>query len=96
MITKQMGLFDNPRPPAPRDPSVAPAARPRLMRQAVAILQMLRTGPQTARDLTAITHRFGGRIYDLRKAGCHIDTDVEQKTGVSTYMLIHEPEGLTP
>lgn len=93
--SRQLGLFDGPiRPVKPADPNVEPAAVPRLSRQARAVLLMLRSGPCSARALSTITHRFGGRLYDLRRAGCDIHTDYDAATGAATYTLRHEPEGL--
>jgi hypothetical protein len=92
--TVQRSLFDAPRPVEPADPNVAPEARPRLTRQARVILEMLRGGPCLGSELAKVTHRFGGRIYDLRKAGCAIRCDHLPETGVATYCLVHEPDGL--
>ena len=93
--TKQLGLFDgHPRPVEPRDPNVAPEARPRLSRQSRAILMTLRAGPRSGGTLAVITHRFGARIWDLRKAGCAIDCDHDPASGRAIYTLRHEPEGL--
>lgn len=95
MSTRQLGLFDTPaRPVAPADPNVKPEAVPRLTGQSRAILAMLRAGPRTGSELATITHRFGGRLYDLRRAGCAIDCDLDHRTGVATYTLTHEPENI--
>lgn len=97
MVTKQLGLFglfDIPKPVVPADPNVAPEAVPRLSRQSRAILELLRERPRTGESLCAITHRFGGRLYDLRKAGCTIKTAHNPVLGTSVYTLLHEPEGL--
>lgn len=56
---------------------------------------MLREKPRTGSELAAITHRFGGRVHDLREIGCVIDCDYKPKTGVAIYTLQHESEGLT-
>jgi hypothetical protein len=96
LTTKQLGLFDAPAPPVPAaDPNVAPGARKRLSRQCRIILMMLRGRPRDGSELAAITHRFGGRLHDLRRVGCVIGCDYRPRTGVSTYTLLHEPEGLT-
>lgn len=93
--TVQGSLFDSPpRPAEPRDPKVAPEARPRLSRQSRSILLTLRAGPMTGSSLALITHRFGARIWDLRKAGCSIDCDHDPASGRAIYTLRHEPEGL--
>jgi hypothetical protein len=93
--TVQQGLFDAPRPIEPCDPNVHPDARPRLSRQARQILDRLREEPATNVELSDITHRFGGRLYDLRKAGCVIEkTYQDHRSGLVIYALKHEPEGL--
>jgi hypothetical protein len=83
-------------PIEPRDPSVEPVARPRLGRQSLAVLERLREGPATNVELASISHRFGGRLYDLRRAGCVIATQQDHPSGIAIYTLKHEPEGLTP
>ncbi len=55
---------------APQDPRVGSEDAARLSAQALKILELLRQGPQTnvflARD---VSHRFGGRLHDLRALG---------------------------
>jgi hypothetical protein len=94
--TVQRSLFDAPRPVEPADPNVTPEARPRLTRQAREILEYLR-GHQfrTNVGLAGITHRFGARLYDLRRAGCVIRCEQDHATGMARYYLEHEPEGLS-
>jgi hypothetical protein len=83
-------------PIEPRDPSVEPVARPRLGRQSLAVLERLREGPASNVELASISHRFGGRLYDLRRAGCTVVIDSnDHASGVVVYRLAHEPEGLT-
>lgn len=94
MTTRQLGLFDAPRSVAPRDPHVNPEAAPRLSGQSRAILAMLRERPRTGAELATVTHRFGGRLYDLRRAGCTIDCDLNHRSGVATYTLTHDPGDL--
>jgi hypothetical protein len=94
MTTKQLPLFDIPKPIVPADPNVAPEAVPRLSRQARTILDLLREMPRSNVDLATVTARYGGRIYDLRKAGCRITTSHDPRSGLSLYNLTHEPEGL--
>lgn len=94
-MEKQLGFFAAVREIPPKDPNVKPDSVPRLSRQSKAVLLALRGGDQVpARTLSQITHRFGGRVYDLRQAGCLIDVIVDHKTGESWYQLMHEPEGL--
>jgi hypothetical protein len=84
-------------PVEPRDPNLDRAARPRLGRQSLAVLDRLREGLASNIDLARITHRFGGRLYDLRKAGCTIViVSNDHRSGVVVYRLAYEPEGLAP
>jgi hypothetical protein len=84
----QPTLFDAPPAIPPRDPRVAPAAVARLSAQSAAVLERLRRGPATNTELAAITHRFGARLYDCRKAGYDIRiTANDHATGLVTYAL---------
>ncbi len=75
----------------PRDPNVPEAAKPRLSRQSVEILKRLLEGPATNQDLTKVSHRFGARIYDLRKAGYAIECyDEDHASGLAWYRLSQE------
>lgn len=70
------------------DPNVEAEAKPRLTRQAWAVLQRLQQGPATNVELIAIAQRFGARIHDLRKAGYEIErTSVDVAAGVYGYEL---------
>lgn len=95
-MTRQLSLFDRPhRPVEPADPNVSPEGRPRLSRQCREVLDRLREESATNAELADITHRFGGRLYDLRKAGCVIEkTFQDHRTGLVIYELKYEPEGL--
>lgn len=80
-------LFDPPIPPV--DPNVNPIDAPRLSRQAETILGLLRDGPKLNTELAAVSHRFGGRIHDLRRAGFKIVTvPLADGTGRVTYRLV--------
>ena len=75
-----------------RDPTVHPDEAPRLNAQSLAILERLRTGPATNRDLAAIALNYRARVSDLRGVGYVIDVrDRNRKTGESTYVLVSEP-----
>jgi hypothetical protein len=91
-------IFPDPHhlPIEPRDRNVQPEARPRLSRQSREVLERLRKGPASNADLAAITHRFGGRIWDLRKARCVIQTEQDARSGLATYTLKYLPDGLIP
>jgi len=69
------------------DPHVAPEDKPRLQSHSERILAMLMDRPQTNRDLLAVTHRFSGRIEDLRKAGHLIRTE-KLGGGLFRYRLV--------
>jgi hypothetical protein len=65
----QLNLFDS--PPATRpDPELE--RRDSLRND---VLDRLRRGPAHSYELVAITHRFGARIEELRKAGHAIDAE---------------------
>jgi len=79
----------------PKDPNIREAAKPRLSRQSREVLQRLREGPASNRELATIALRFGGRLWDLRKAGCNIATESHNhETGEVWYRLAFEPAGL--
>lgn len=80
----------------PRDPNVSEAARPRLSRQCLAILERLKQGPATNLELAGLgILKYTGRISDLRAAGCVILIDAQDhRTGRTLYRLESYPEGL--
>lgn len=55
-----------------RDPSVTVDEQPRLSAQCQQMLDRLRYGPATNRDLAEIGLKYTGRISDLRAAGYRI------------------------
>jgi hypothetical protein len=77
--------------PPVRDPNLASVAVCRVSRQALAVLDRLRRGPATNRELLDVAIRYGSRIHDLRKAGYTIDKQEDHKTGLTTYKLVGEP-----
>lgn len=77
-------------PPPVRDPNLASVAVARVSRQALAVLDRLRQGPATNRELLDVAIRYGSRIHDLRKAGYKIDKHEDHKTGLTTYKLVGE------
>lgn len=79
---------EDPPPVATCNPTVQEADIPRLGRQHHAILAMLRKGPATNVELSAIGQRFGGRIHELRQAGYAILREQEGR-GLYRYTL-HE------
>lgn len=74
-MTGQLQLDVTP-PPEPLplpDQRVEAEARPRLGKQCLAILRRLQEGPATGEELQRIAHRYGARIWDLkRRAGYDI------------------------
>ena len=93
-MTRQLGFFESIRQIPPRDSHLAECEKPRLGRQAKRILDRLREAPASNSDLAVITPRYGGRLWDLRKAGCVIATEaVDRANGIFVYRLTHEPQG---
>jgi hypothetical protein len=73
----------------PADPRVCPIDAPRLGKQSAAILAMLREGPRTNVELARVTHRFGARIHDARRAGFRIETKARgDGSGLVDYRLV--------
>ena len=81
----QRGLFD------PSDPHVHPDAVPRLAGQNAAILERLRAGPATNRELAGMALNYRARISDLRALGHEIlCVDQDHKSGLAFYRLVGE------
>lgn len=75
-------------PPPARDHNLARAAIPRVSRQALQVLELLRRGPATNRELLSVAIRYGSRIHDLRKAGYRIEIVAkDDASGLTTYQL---------
>lgn len=70
----------------PIDPNVNPHDRPRLSTQAQAILDRLRSGPATNKELAQIALKYTSRISDCRAAGHKIEV-VAKDGGTVTYRL---------
>lgn len=79
-------LFDVAHPLHPRDPSVAAADAPRLTGQNAAILERLKSGPETNLTLARISLKYTSRLSDLRKHGHRIRCD-RLGGGVCLYTL---------
>lgn len=93
-MEQQWDLFDADGEPRklPGD-SPAVAERKRLTRQATRVLELLREGPKTNMELVPITMRFGARIFEMRRRGFVIDTDViDRAAGLVLYTLRKEPD----
>jgi hypothetical protein len=62
--------------------------KPRLSRQCRLILERLRQGQATGKELCAIAQKYTGRISDLRKSGYQIDKiHQNHRTGLTIYAL---------
>lgn len=66
-----------------------PVMRPRLSQQCERILDRLRQGPATNRELAALALKYTGRISDLKAAGYRIECFEQDKlTGLTKYRLV--------
>ena len=93
MTTYQMPLFDAPKPIIPCDPSVSKEDVPRLTGQNKEILNALKEGPKSNRELAQIALKYTSRNSDLRDAGCVIEASKKNR-GLVIYTLKHVPAGL--
>ena len=73
----------------PTDPQVRDSVQePRLSAQSVAILERLKIGPATNKELAGIALNYRARISDLRAAGYVIElADYKDETGAGLYEL---------
>lgn len=67
--------------------AVDPVARPRLIRQARAILARLEQGPATNRELNDLAFSYRLRLSEIRQAGYDVQCEEHAATGVSVYRL---------
>ena len=81
-------LFDRPAVKT-LDPSVPDDEKPRLSVQCHAIADRLRKGPATNLDLIMISHRFGARLHELKRAG-FLWKRTPKGQGVHQYQLIRD------
>lgn len=69
--------------------SAPPVMRPRLSHQCERILDRLRQGPATNRELAVLALKYTGRISDLKAAGYRIECFEQDKlTGLTKYRLV--------
>lgn len=90
----QPTLFDPQLKPKiePVDPHLTPEEKPRLTKQCIKTLEMLRGGAVTNMQFVyAGILRYSARIHDLRHAGYEIETDQDRGTGLTTFTLLREP-----
>lgn len=65
-----------------------PAERQRLSRQCQAILERLRMGPASNRDLAQIALKYTGRLSEIKDAGYRVACyDQNRVTGLAWYRL---------
>ena len=70
----------------------APAEAARLSGQCKTILERLRQGRMTNKELSAISLKYTGRISDLRAAGYTVKCiSRDHDSGVTVYELLGEP-----
>lgn len=90
-MAEQRTLFDEPPRITPRDTHVVQEERPRLTGQNQAILERLRRGPATNRELAAISLKYTSRTSDLRAAGYNVVVvSRDRATGLTMYELINK------
>lgn len=91
--TGEPTLFDVPADAeATGDPREPAKELRRLSRQCDRILDRLRRGPATNRELATIALKYTGRISDLRNAGYVIDCEIDRADGLARYRLASEPD----
>lgn len=90
-MTGQSMLFDESMPALPPlrvNASVHLAEAPRLSNQCRLILERLRAGNATNRELSQISLKYTGRVSDLRAAGYVIEViERSHETGLNVYAL---------
>lgn len=77
------------RPHVTLNPTVAADDAPRLSPQCHAIAARLREGPATNLDLIAVSHRFGARLHELKRAG-FLWTRKPLGQGVHQYRMVRD------
>ena len=89
---EQTTLFDESIPALPPirvNASVHAVEAPRLSRQCRLILERLRTGPATNRELSGIALKYTGRLSELRQAGYDVRViQRDHESGLNTYRLV--------
>lgn len=88
----QAALFDETMPALPPirvNASVHAAEAPRLSRQCRLILERLRVGAATNRELSELSLKYTGRISELRQAGYDVRViQRDHESGLNTYRLV--------
>jgi hypothetical protein len=87
-MPKQLDLIEHcERIVMPVDPNVRPEDKPRLSKNAAAVLNRLEDGPATNSELMEIGGlRFGARIHDLKRHGYTISSQ-QSNGGIWVYSL---------
>lgn len=79
--------------PTPTDPGLDAREKPRLARQARAILALLQLGPVTTGEMATLTRSHSRRISDIRAAGHRVEIIArDHVTGNNTYSLVDRCE----
>ena len=82
----QRSLFDPPKIIHPRDPHTAPADATRLSGQNKLILDALKDGPKTNKQLAFFSLKYTSRVSDLRAAGYVVECE-RLDGGLTLYRL---------
>ena len=81
-------LFGGDFPTLSLNNSVAPEEAPRLSKQCREILERLKQGPATNRDLAGLSLKYTSRVSDLRAAGFKIEVvERNHQSGLNVYEL---------
>ena len=80
-------FFDTPKPTPAIEPNIEVAHRSRLSGQNKQVIERLKRGPATNRELNEIVFRYSARIFELRGHGYDITT-TQVKAGLWRYELI--------
>ena len=81
-------LFGEDFPTISLNNSVAPEEAPRLSKQCREILERLKQGPATNRDLAGLSLKYTSRVSDLRAAGFKIEVvERNHQSGLNVYEL---------
>lgn len=88
-MSHPLPLFDRPRPHVELNPTVAEEDEPRLSAQCHAIADALREGPKTNLQLIMLSHRFGARLHELKRAG-FLWTKTGKGQGIYLYEMIRD------
>lgn len=86
---RALPLFDRPAPHVELNSTVAGEDKPRLSAQCHAIADRLRSGRATNLQLIMISHRFGARLHELKRAG-FLWERTPLRQGVHEYRMVRD------